>query len=468
MMNSQYKNPHINLKCQIQINTRVDNLTPNRRRSLFLGTEIIALANKLQAIQVRQEHKDLANIESVICLKMSKIFRQASQLLKLEGLISDSDAYLANAIGLETGKWHWLKQVFLKEFSNIRQPCIVAPVPPMHGHSRIHTGFIALVSENAISSGLSIHNPQQLVKLAQKLYPGSPLHLYEAYFFGADVIKATNIHHPPYFIPEYFPDSKESNISVGYLLSTYAAHSIGHTIEAIKPLWDVQQIEEIKLAFETEEGILAQAALVGIHNMTHFIGSQPMTHVNKKSQTFMTGVEEELRADSGSNIGLRLLGAKLFDHKIIQCITLMDILDRIFKYTLSTSTSEWDKVLFQNHDAAAGQIRLHALRKHGAIQQIKSSDGSSKYYLDYDACLKSDLEIINQLEDLDRLGLQDSQAYFSKRMDFFSEYLYVNDCRDLVLDPFYYEVEKVSSWLLAECVFTYTCELDLIEMMQVA
>jgi hypothetical protein len=73
-------------------------------------------------------------------------------------------------------------------------------------------------------------------------------------FVGAHTVKATNVHHPPYFIPEYLPDPPEICVeSVGYLLNTYTAQSVSHTLAALEPFWLPEQLAEIRQLFETSD-----------------------------------------------------------------------------------------------------------------------------------------------------------------------------------------------------------------------
>lgn len=154
----------------------------------------------------------------------------------------------------------------------------------MHNHPLLWSGFVAIVNNDSMTSGLAINHPSNLVRLNSLLYPKCPVRVVSTQFVGAHVVKATNIHHPPYFIPEYLPGQTDAeSVSVGYLLNTYTAQSVGHTLCALEPFWLPEQLADIRQLFETGDANQVQAALISLHNMTHFLGSQPMTHPHKEN-----------------------------------------------------------------------------------------------------------------------------------------------------------------------------------------
>ncbi|MFE1744082.1 hypothetical protein [Coleofasciculus sp. H7-2] len=448
------------LLCKVEVSTSLQGLSASRRTALNCQIEAVDLANRLQSLQLHGCLNQAA--ERVLSEKIANCLDHAAYHLDQERhAFWDAQVCRENANALRSNNWESLKTLYLQNFEQIRQPVIVAPVPAMHNHPVLWSGFVALVRENSMASGLAINDPNQLARLNTTLYPGCPIGMVRTRFVGAHTVKATNIHHPPYFIPEYLPDPPEICIeSVGYLLNTYTAQSVNHTLSALEPFWLPEQLAEIRQLFEFSDANEVQAALISLHNMTHFLGSQPMNHKNKESASFMRGVDEELRADSGSNVGLNALGCNLFNHQLIQAVTLMDILDRAFKYTLAAPSQSLDRLIISHHDAAAGQMRLNALRRHGALKQTQSRD-QVFYYLDYQACLESDRIILSELEALDQLGLQASDSYQTKRLEFLTKYLGTNKEEDWKLDAFYDEVRAANPWLSAQLVFEYPVELEL-------
>lgn len=197
-----------------------------------------------------------------------------------------------------------------------------------------------------------------------------------------------------------------------------------------------------------------QTALVSLHDITHFLGSLPLNHPHKKTATLMRWSDEELRTDSGSNVGFEILGKELFDQDSVKAVILMDILDRIFKYTLATPIDNWQGLLLSYYDVAAGQMRLNALRQHGALKQIYKN-GRKVYYLDYEACIQSDRKILDELETINQLGLFDTNAYNMERLSFLKQYIGTNEDKGWKLDSFYYEVRNANSWLSAQLAFEY-------------
>lgn len=446
--------------CKVEVSTSIQGLSVSRRRALNHQVEAVDLANRLQSLQ-RNGCLTQAT-EQVLGKKIANRLNQAAYHLEQDrDALQDAQACRENANAIKSNDWEPLKKFYLKNFEQIRQPIIIAPVPAMHNHPILWSGFVALVSEDSMASGLAINDPSQLARLNSTLYPDCPIGMVRTRFVGAHTVKATNVHHPPYFIPEYLPDPPEICVeSVGYLLNTYTAQSVSHTLAALEPFWLPEQLAEIRQLFETSDANEVQAALISLHNMTHFLGSQPMTHTNKDAALFMRGVDEELRADSGSNIGLSVLGRSLFNPQLIQAVTLMDILDRAFKYTLAAPTQDLDGLILSHHDAAAGQMRLNALRHHKALKQTQST-GQTFYYLDYQACLESDQIILSELEALDQLGLGNPDSYQAKRLDFLKKYLGTNEEQGWKLDAFYNEVRSASPWLSAQLVFEYPVELEL-------
>ncbi|MDJ0676522.1 MAG: hypothetical protein QNJ36_14260 [Calothrix sp. MO_167.B42] len=429
--------------------TILENLSLHRCLALRYQVKAVSLANQLQMIQLNGCLNSTS--ELLLCRKIANYLDQAVHYFNI-----DRDAFCngqvcrENANALRSNNWEPLKKLYLQNFEQIRQPIIIAPVTSIHNYPVLWSGFVALVSENSMASGLAINDPSQLTRLNSMLYPDCPIGMVRTRFVGAHIVKTTNIHHPLYFIPEYLPNPPDTCIeSVGYLLNTYTAQSQNLTLAALEPFWLPEQLAEIRQLFEISDANEVQAALIGLHNMTHFLGSQPMTHKNKKSAVFMRGVDEELRADSGSNIGLSALGCHLFSDQLIQAVTFMDILDRAFKYTLSLPSQNLGGLIISHHDAAAGQIRLNALRRHGALKQTQSRN-QVLYYLDYQACLKSDRIILSELEALDRLGLQYLDFYQAKRLEFLTKYLGTNAEEGWKLDSFYNEVRSANPWLSAQ------------------
>ncbi|MEG3934104.1 MULTISPECIES: hypothetical protein [unclassified Microcoleus] len=445
----------------IEVETTIHNLSISRRQALSYQVEAVRLVNNLQILQVQGFLSP--RTETLTLEKISQVLEQAAHYLSLDNTgIYDALACTENAKALRSNNWELLKQVYLQYFEYIWQPVIIAPIPAMHNHSMLWSGFVAVVSEDSMESGLKINHHSQLFRLNLILYPKCPVRTVKTRFAGAHVIKATNIHHSPYFIPEYFPEQTDvQGLSVGYLLNTYTAQSVSHTLCALEPFWVPDQLDEIRHLFESQDANQVQAALISLHNMTHFLGSQPMTHPNKKNQFFMQGADEEFRADSGSNLGLDALGNELFDRPLIQAVILMDILDRAFKYILAAPRATWEKLLVSHHDVTAGQMRLNALRYHGALKQEHTKKGRL-YYLDYEKCLESDRNIINELEELDRLGLTDGAAYQSNREKILSKYLRTNEEQGWLLDYFYDQVYEANPWLSAQLVFDYPVEFQLL------
>lgn len=447
--------------CKVEVSTSIQGLSMSRRRALNHQVEAVNLANRLQSLQRNGCLTEAT--EQVLGEKIANRLNQAAYHLEQDrGALQDALACRENANAIKSNDWEALKRFYLENFEQIRQPVIIAPVPAMHNHPVLWSGFVALVSEDSMASALAISDPSQLARLNSLLYPDCPIGTVKTRFVGAHTVKATNVHHPPYFIPEYLPDPPEICVeSVGYLLNTYTAQSVSHTLAALEPFWLPDQLAEIRQLFETSDANEVQAALISLHNMTHFLGSQPMTHTNKEAALFMRGVDEELRADSGSNIGLSVLGCSLFNPQLIQAVTLMDILDRAFKYTLAAPSQDLEGLILSHHDAAAGQMRLNALRRHEALKQTCST-GKTFYYLDYQACLKSDQIIVSELEALDQLGLRDPESYQAKRLDFLRKYLLgTNNEEGWKLDLFYSKVRSASPWLSAQLVFEYPVELEL-------
>lgn len=440
--------------CKVEVSTSFQGLSIARRRALSHQVEAVGLANRLQCLQL---HKCLnEETELVLSKKIANYLDQAAYYLDQDlNALTDAQVCRENAIALRCKNWEPLKKFYLQHFEQIRQPIIIAPVPAMHNHPVLWSGFVALVRDDAMASGLVINDPSQLAHLNSILYPDCPIDIVRTRFVGAHTVQATNIHHPPYFIPEYLPNPTDTRVeSVGYLLNTYTAQSINHTLAALEPFWLPEQLSEIRQLFENSDANEVQAALISLHNMTHFLGSQPMTHKNKETAVFMKGVDEELRADSGSNIGLNILGGNLFNPQLIQAVTLMDILDRMFKYTLTAPNQHLDNLILSHHDAATGQMRLNALRQHKALKQIQSGE-QHFYYLDYQACLESDRTILSELETLDQIGLHNPESYQTKRLEFLTKYLGTNENEGWKLDSFYDDVRSASPWLSAQMVFDY-------------
>jgi hypothetical protein len=459
MSDGSVSGKHNPLLFQVDVPTSIKGLSHFRRSALGYQVEAINLA---QLIQSQQLNGSITPVrEQVTIEKIAHRLDSAADYFEQDpDTLWDALACRANADALKSGNWEPLRNLYLRQFQKIRQPCIIAPIPAMHNHSVVLSGFVAVVSDNSMTSGLAINHPSQLARLNSTIYPDCPIGIVRTQFVGAHVVKATNIHHPPYFIPEYLPNPPEiCTHSVGFLLNTYTAQSVNHTLTALESFWLPEQLAEIRQLFEAADANEVQAALISLHNMTHFLGSQPLNHKNKESATFMGGVDEELRADSGSNVGLDALGHQLFDSQLIKVVILMDILDRAFKYTLAAPTESLDGLLLSHHDAAAGQMRLNALRKHGALKQV---EGKEIYYLDYQACLESDRIILAELEALDRLGLESPEAYQIERLEFLAQYLGTNEDKGWKLDPFYYQVRAANPWLSAQLVFDYPVELELL------
>jgi hypothetical protein len=444
----------------MKVSTSLKYLCPSRCLALSNQIKAVNLANQLQKSQLKG-YLD-SRSELLLCGRIANYLEQAANYLARDrDAFWDAQVCRENANAIRHNKWEPLKKLYLQNFEQIRQPTIIAPVPAMHNHPILWSGFVALVTEDSMASGLAINDPSQLARLNSMLYPDCPIGMVRTRFVGAHTVKATNVHHPPYFIPEYLPDPAAIYVeSVGYLLNTYTAQSVSHTLAALEPFWLPEQLAEIRQLFENSDANEVQAALISLHNMTHFLGSQPMTHTNKYSALFMRGVDEELRADSGSNIGLSVLGCSLFDPQLIQAVTLMDILDRAFKYTVAAPSQYLDGLILSHHDAAAGQMRLNALRHHEALKQTQSA-GKTFYYLDYQACLESDQIILSELEALAQLGLRDPDSYQAKRLDFLTKYLGTNKEEGWKLDLFYSEVRSASPRLSAQLVFEYPVELEL-------
>ena len=193
--------------------------------------------------------------------------------------------------------------------------------------------------------------------------------------------------------------------------------------------------------------------------MSHFLGIRPLPLRDKEPDLLMRGADQELCADSASNVGLAALGHQLFEPQIIKAVIMMDILDRAFKYTLAAPTESLDGLLLSHHDATAGQMRLNALRKHGALKQV---EGKEVYYLDYQACLESDKIILAELEALDRLALESPEAYQIERLEFLTQYLGTSEEEGWKLDSFYYQVRAANPWLSAQLVFDYPAAMELL------
>lgn len=450
----------------MKVTTSLEDLSLSRCLALSDQVRAINLANQLQTIQLNGYLDDTS--ELLLREKIANCLERAVNYLERdEDAFWDAQVCRENANAIRHNNWESLKKLYLQNFEQIRQPIIIAPVPAINNHPVLWSGFVALVNENSMTCGLAINDPIQLTHLNSTLYPNCPIGIVRTRFVGADTVKATNIHHPPYFIPEYLPVPSASPApletcieSVGYLLNTYTAQSVSYTLPALEPFWLPEQLAEIRQIFETSDANKVQAALISLHNMTHFLGSQPITYTNKDTALFMRGVDEELRADSGSNIGLRVLGCSLFNPQLIQAVTLMDILDRAFKYTLAAPSQDLEGLILSHHDAAAGQMRLNALRRHGALKQTQSA-GQTFYYLDYQACLESDQIILSEMEALNQLGLRDPNTYQAKRLDFLTKYLGTNQEEGWKLDPFYNEVRSASPWLSAQLMFEYPVELEL-------
>jgi hypothetical protein len=452
--------PSKQLYTGVKVETSLQGLSESRRQALGWQVEAIDLADRLQAIQLggflepsieTRRKEQIAN-----CLE-----KAAHHLDRDPSAYWDAQLCRANAKALRCNGWKNLTKLYLEHFAEIRQPIVIAPVPEMHNHPSLYAGFVGVVSDEAMASGLAINDPSQLARLSATLYPDCQIGMVKTRFVGAHVVKATKIHHPPFFMPEYLPNPPAiCNESVGYLLNTYTAQSIHHTLAALEPFWLPSQLAQIRQLFELADGNKVQAVLISLHNMTHFLGSKPLPRKDLEPDSLMRGVDEELRADSGSNIGLHTLGKEFFDPQLIEAVILMDILDRAFKYTLVAQNQKLDELIFSHHDAAAGQMRLNALRFHGALKQVRVGD-KDFYYLDYEACIQSDRIIIAELEALDRLSLQDPEAYQQERLKFCEKYLGTNEAEGWKLDPLYYEVRSANYWLEAQLVFEYPVELEL-------
>jgi hypothetical protein len=442
---------------KIEVPTSLQDLSDARCHALGFQVKAVNLANFIQSLQLNQSLN--AEEEYVLIGKIASLLEKAANCFDEDENSSwDAQSCSINAQAIRSSDWKPLMNFYLEQFENIRQPCLIAPIPAMHNHPILLSGFVALVRESSMTSASFISHPNQLDCLNLTLYPDCSIGVVQTLFVGAHVVKATNIHHPPYFIPEYLPDPPEiCTQSVGYLLNTYTAQSVNHTLAALEPFWLPEQLAEIRQLFETADANEVQAALISLHNSTHFLGSQPLNQKDKKS-AFMLGVDEELRADSGSNVGLAALGHQLFDPELIRVVILMDILDRAFKYTLATPSESLNKLIISHHDAAAGQMRLNALRQHGALKRVP---GSEEYYLDYQACLESDRIILTEIEALDRLSLESPCSYQLERMEFLTRYLGTDEQENWKLDPFYNQVRAANPWLSAQLFFDYPVEMEL-------
>jgi hypothetical protein len=444
---------------KIEVSTSLQNLSTAHCCALEYQVKAINLANFIQSLQLNKSLN--ADEEYILIEKIANYLEKAAVCFdRDQNAVWDAQACRANAHALKSNDWEPLRNLYLQQFQNIRQPSLIAPIPAMHNHPVVLSGFVALVSESAMSSALFISHPNQLAGLSSTLYPDCPIGMVQTLFVGAHVVKATNIHHPPYFIPEYLPDPPAvCTQSVGYLLNTYTAQSVNHTLAALEPFWLPEQLAEIRQLFETDDANEVQAALISLHNSTHFLGSQPLNLKDKKPDTFMMGVDEELRADSGSNVGLDALGHQLFKPELVKVVVLMDILDRAFKYTLAAPSESLTGLISSHHDAAAGQMRLNALRQHGALKKVPGRE--VKYYLDYQACLQSDRIILAEIEALDRLGLESPGSYQTERLEFLTRYLGTDEQDGWKLDPFYNRVRAENPWLSAQLFFDYPVELEL-------
>ena len=440
---------------KIAIETEIKELSTYRRHALGYQVKAVELAEILQSLQCQELLTPQKELN--ICRDIASFLEQAAQYFDSDPSCScEALVCRANAIAVKNGDWQLLQNVYLENFEQIRQLVIIAPILAMHNHPMLWLGFVALISEESITSSSKIHHPQQLNRLNSRLYPNSPASMMSTKFLGASVVKATTIHHPPYFIPDYLPGKSSSiSASVGYLLNTYTAQSLCHTLCAIEPLWDTEQINEIRQVFNDANANQMQTALISLHDMTHFLGSLPLNHPHKKTATLMRWSDEELRADSGSNVGFDCLKNELFDQESVKAVILMDILDRIFKYTLATPINNWEKLLLSHYDVAAGQMRLNALRQHGALKQIHKN-GRKVYYLDYERCIQSDRKILDELEKINKLGLDDTNAYNIERIKFLKQYIGTSEEEGWKLDSLYYEVRNASPWLSAQLAFEYT------------
>jgi hypothetical protein len=458
MPNSAVFNKSKSFLYKIEVSTSLQNLSDARCRALEYQVKAINLADFIQSLQLNQSLN--TEEEYVLIEKIANYLEKAAKYLDQDLSASwDAQACRKNAHAIKSGNWKPLRIFYLEQFKNIRQPSLIAPIPAMHNHPVVLSGFVALITESSMSSALFISHPNQLDFLNSTLYPDCPIGMVQTLFVGAQVVKATNIHHPPYFIPEYLPDPPETCMqSVGYLLNTYTAQSVNHTLAALEPFWLPEQLAEIRQLFETADANEVQAALISLHNSTHFLGSQPLNQKDRKS-AFMLGVDEELRADSGSNVGLDALGYQLFDPELIKVVILMDILDRSFKYTLAAPSDSLKELIISHHDAAAGQMRLNALRQHGALKKVPGRE--MKYYLDYQACLDSDRIILAEIEALDRLSLESPRSYQIERLDFLTRYLGTDAQANWTLDPFYNRVRDANPWLSAQLFFDYPVEREL-------
>ncbi len=409
----------------------------------------VNVANYLQMIQLNKSLDKILELQLLDKI-INCLVQAAHYLYKDKDAFIDAQVCLQNADAIKNNHWKYLAMFYLQNFEKIKQPIMIAPTPTMHNHPPLWSGFIALVSENHMESALLINDHNNFVRLNSILYPDCAINSVKTKFVGAHTVNVTNIHYPPYFIPEYLPNPPEiCTESVGYLLNTYTFQSINHTLTSLKTFWLPEQLAEIYQVFRNKNINEVQAALVSLHSMTHFLGSQTINHENKKSVQFLKGADEELRADSGSNIGLKILGYNLFSDQLIKAVILMDILDRTFKYILTAPSQSLDKLIISHHDAAAGQMRLNALRNHGALKKVKSTN-QVFYYLDYQACLESDQIILAELETIDQLGLKCPNLYKVERLKFISQYLATNEKEGWNLDELYYEVRSANSWLWKE------------------
>jgi hypothetical protein len=67
--------------------------------------------------------------------------------------LQDAQACRENANAIKCNNWEPLQRFYLKNFEQIRQPIIIAPLPAMHNHPVLWSGFVALVSEDSMASG---------------------------------------------------------------------------------------------------------------------------------------------------------------------------------------------------------------------------------------------------------------------------------------------------------------------------